>query len=179
MTNPNRIQVTLFAASHDFELVDIIPIFHGWIREKTVPGLLIDVADYKHVPNGPGILLIGHEGDYGLAQRHGRLRLSHTRKLCRTAPEGSALPLKEEVTAAVNALELAAAALEAEPTLGLHFSRATVEVALLDRLRTPNSAAASAQLLPSVQTALGGAAIRQLSHDPRWPLSFEVTAASA
>jgi len=36
-----------------------------------VPGLLIDVADYAHVPDGPGVILIGHDVDYGIMNRHG------------------------------------------------------------------------------------------------------------
>ena len=29
-----------------------IEIFHEWIRLKTLPGILLDVADYRHVPFG-------------------------------------------------------------------------------------------------------------------------------
>ena len=31
--------------------------------------MLIDVADYRHVPAGPGVLLIGHEANYSLDNR--------------------------------------------------------------------------------------------------------------
>ena len=31
-----------------------IEIFHGWIKEEAFDELLIDVADYRHVPDGPG-----------------------------------------------------------------------------------------------------------------------------
>ncbi len=41
-----------------------IPIFHTWIRESAVPNeVLIDVADYMHMAEGPFALLVGHYRD--------------------------------------------------------------------------------------------------------------------
>ncbi len=41
-----------------------IPIFHTWIREAKVPNeVLIDVADYMHMTEGPFSLLVGHYRD--------------------------------------------------------------------------------------------------------------------
>ena len=45
---------------------DFVPLFHGWIQGRGLDGTPIDVADYKHVPDGPGIMLIGHEADRSL-----------------------------------------------------------------------------------------------------------------
>ena len=40
----------------------LIPLFHDWIRNNVMDDhLMIDVADYRHVPNGPGVMLIAHE----------------------------------------------------------------------------------------------------------------------
>lgn len=50
------------------EVADAIPVFHRWIQEKALPGLWLDVADYSHVPAGPGIQLIGHEAYIRLEQ---------------------------------------------------------------------------------------------------------------
>ena len=36
----------------------IIPVFHKWIREQSIDELLIDVADYTHLPTGPNALLV-------------------------------------------------------------------------------------------------------------------------
>ena len=45
-------------------LEPLIPVFHGWIENQVAKDeLLIDVADYSHVPAGPGIVLIGHEAN--------------------------------------------------------------------------------------------------------------------
>ena len=46
-----------------FELADAVAVFHQWIRDGVCPEMLIDVADYRHVPAGPGVLLIGHRGE--------------------------------------------------------------------------------------------------------------------
>src|SRR3569623_1750694 len=48
------------------DILDLIPIYHRWIQDKALDDLLIDVADYSHVPAGPGVMLIAHEGNYAL-----------------------------------------------------------------------------------------------------------------
>ena len=58
----------------------IIPVFHRWIQESAVPGLLIDVADYTHLVDGPSVLLVAHEANYALDGIGGRPGLSYTRK---------------------------------------------------------------------------------------------------
>ena len=64
--------------------------------------LLIDVADYLHVHNGPGIMLIGHEADYSLDNRAGRLGLLYNRKeqLDGTTQEKLAQAARAALTAA-------------------------------------------------------------------------------
>jgi len=40
----------------------VINEFHKWVKEQQPSQLHLDVADYSHVPDGPGILLVGfHE----------------------------------------------------------------------------------------------------------------------
>jgi hypothetical protein len=46
-------------------LLDLIPIYHRWIQNSLLEGLLIDVADYSHVHQGPGVMIIAHDGNYG------------------------------------------------------------------------------------------------------------------
>ncbi len=57
-----------------------IEVFHRWIREQATNELLIDVADYRHVPSGPGVLLVGFEADYGMDNTGGRYGLRYNRK---------------------------------------------------------------------------------------------------
>ena len=60
---------------------DFIPVFHKWIQDKSLPGhLLIDVADYSHIPDGPGIMLIAHEGYVSLDQENQKPGLLYMRK---------------------------------------------------------------------------------------------------
>ena len=57
-----------------------VTVFHRWIQTGAVNGLLIDVADYTHLPTGPSVLLVGHEGNYALDCRGGRPGLYYYRK---------------------------------------------------------------------------------------------------
>src|SRR4029077_10076795 len=50
----------------EVDLEPLIPIFHGWIQGRVCDELLLDIADYRHVPAGPGVVLIGHEADYSV-----------------------------------------------------------------------------------------------------------------
>jgi hypothetical protein len=59
---------------------DLIPIFHQWIQKDMVGGLLIDVADYTHLIDGPRVLLVGYEGNYSLDYRNNRPGLCYYRK---------------------------------------------------------------------------------------------------
>lgn len=48
-------------------LEGVVPIFHQWIQDKSIANhQLIDVADYRHVVGGPGVMLIAHEGNFSL-----------------------------------------------------------------------------------------------------------------
>src|SRR5512141_809613 len=58
----------------------VIPLFHTWIQGQVFEELLLDIADYSHVPDGPGVVLIGHEADYALDNTDGRLGVRYNRK---------------------------------------------------------------------------------------------------
>ena len=80
---PRRVSVKFFANPQPGSALDLAPyigLFHQFIQEKSVEGLLIDVADYTHVPDGPGILLVGHDVDYGIDLAGGRAGLLTVRK---------------------------------------------------------------------------------------------------
>lgn len=63
------------------EVLDFTSIFHELIQNQAVADhLLIDVADYTHVPAGPGLLLVGHEADFSLDLKENRLGLFYYRK---------------------------------------------------------------------------------------------------
>ena len=60
---------------------DFVPVFHRWIQTRAVPDhQLIDVADYAHVKDGPGTVLISHEANFHADLGGGRLGLLYARK---------------------------------------------------------------------------------------------------
>jgi len=60
---------------------EVVPVFHNFIQTHGVPDhLLIDVADYEHVPNGPGTVLVSHEANIHLDLADGRPGLLYVRK---------------------------------------------------------------------------------------------------
>ena len=60
---------------------EFVPVFHSWIQTHAVADhLLIDVSDYDHVPNGPGTLLVAHEGNFYMDRGEGRQGLVYQRK---------------------------------------------------------------------------------------------------
>jgi hypothetical protein len=122
----------------------IIPILHGWIQSRVVlnqddPELLIDVADYRHVHHGPGIVLIGHEADYAIDNTDGRLGLRYNRKAQLTAAGPSRND--EKLTQAIRAALTAAKHLEEDTRLNgkLHFNGHDIEIFINDRLLVPTN----------------------------------------
>ena len=60
---------------------DFIPVFHSWIQDKAVEDhLLIDVADYSHIQDGPGVMLVAHEGNFSLDQESQQPGIMYMRK---------------------------------------------------------------------------------------------------
>ena len=128
----------------------VIPIFHRWIQEEAVPGLLIDVADYTHLDSGPSVLLVAHEANYALDTGGGRPGLSYLRK------QTSGATLADRLAAAANALITAGRRLEQAtsdlPGGGITFQGNEIEIVANDRLRAPRTPAAGAALHDAVAT---------------------------
>jgi hypothetical protein len=118
-------------------LEPLIPVFHNWIEAQNGDELLIDVADYTHVPAGPGIVLIGHEGNYSVDNTDNRLGVRYNRK----ATFGGSN--QECLAQAARAALTACWRLEAEPRLGgsFRFNGQDIEIFVNDRLIAPNNAA--------------------------------------
>jgi hypothetical protein len=118
-------------------LEPLIPVFHNWIEAQNGDELLIDVADYTHVPAGPGIVLIGHEGNYSVDNTDNRLGVRYNRK----ATFGGSN--QECLAQAARAALTACRRLEAEPRLGgsFRFNGQDIEIFVNDRLIAPNNAA--------------------------------------
>jgi hypothetical protein len=121
----------------DTDLEPLIPVFHSWIESQNGDELLIDVADYTHVPAGPGIVLIGHEGNYSVDNARNRLGVRYNRK---AVLDGSN---QDRLIQATRAALTACRRLEAEPRLGgrFRFNGQDIEIFINDRLAAPNNAA--------------------------------------
>lgn len=140
-----RVQVKLFASKPASDPLDLVPIFHRWIREDKVPGeLLIDVADYTHVWQGPGILLVGHGIDlyYDLGEDRPGILFARKREL-----EGD---LK---TRLVDALRRTLSACKELENDGLEFQASEVLVRVPDRLHAPNDDDAFTAFVPVLEDA--------------------------
>ncbi len=127
-----------------------IEIFHGWIKEEAFDELLIDVADYRHVPDGPGVLLIAHEADYAMDNNAGRWGLLYNRK----APvDGSN---EERICQAIRSAAAACRRLEEELAAEgpLRFSRQEFDVSINDRALAPNTPETFAAVQPELEAAL-------------------------
>ena len=126
----------LAADAAEVEPEHFIPVFHRWITESVLPELLIDVADYSHVHEGPGVLLVGHDAIYAYDLSRGEPGLLYSRRR-ETGPElqgigGLDRRLRSLLAAAFRACDL----IEAEPQLGgrVVFDRHRLELRVNDRL---------------------------------------------
>lgn len=172
-----HINIKLYLNNTDTDVAEVIPVFHNWIQGQIFDELLIDVADYRHVHHGPGLMLIGHEADYSLDQTDGTLGLLYNRK----APlSGTNL---DRLTQATRAALVAAQKLEADPRLNgkLSFNGQDIQVIINDRLLAPNNEPTRAAVEPDLKTfaaKLFGHSEYSLSFntDPRRLLSATVHA---
>lgn len=149
-----RVSLKLFVQEREAERsVDprgLVPIFHRWIQTQAVDGLLIDVADYAHLPEGPGAVLIAHEGNYAFDGGRGRPGLQYSRK---HALDG---PLAARLEGICRILLKAARLLEDDPAVRgrLAFRGDELELVANDRLLAPNTAAIFTALAPAVDAFL-------------------------
>jgi hypothetical protein len=171
-----RIGAKLYA--EDPEAIDLeafIPLFHGWIQERALDGVPIDVADYGHVPDGPGVMLIGHEADRSLDLGEGRPGALYQRK---RDGEGS---LEDRLAAVIEAADGLADDIEDDPAAaGVRFGRDEILLRVTDRLAAPNDDATLDALRPAIEAAVTrtrpgrAASIARVTEDPRGPFRARV-----
>ena len=168
--------VKVFAKHADgVKLSDAILVFHRWIQDGVFPETLIDVADYSHVPAGPGVLLIGHEANYSLDNSRNRLGLLYARK---TASDASAERVLDQ---SYDAALAACRCLEQETDFRgrLTFDPEEIEVTLNDRLLHPNTDEGWEAVRPEATDFLdrrfgGGHTLQRVVADPRERLTFTI-----
>jgi|SRR5579871_637822 len=166
-----KIGVKIFVANpQGVKLRDFIGVFQRWIQQQEIAGhQLIDVHDYSHVENGPGILLVAVEGNFSMDVEGGRLGLFYYRK--RPLDGGFEANLKSILQTTLDACKL----LESEAELnGIKFDTQEILVVANDRLLAPNDAAMRTKLEPLIARTIGKATFAPQSNDLRERLAFVV-----
>jgi hypothetical protein len=155
--------------------VKLVPVFQSWIQMHAVEDhLAIDVADYEHVPDGPGTVLVTHEANFSLDSGGGRPGLLYQRKQPLPGSFG------ERLATVFRAVLQGAARLEENP--GLAFRTDETSFRIADRLLAPNTAETFAGLKPELEAFLRklfGSATFQLEHKASAEKLFEVAIKSA
>jgi hypothetical protein len=172
-----RLQLKIYLEpSEHFELEALIPVFHRFIRDQVIKELMIDVVDYSHVPNGPGVVLIGHAADYYVGELDGRFGLVYSRK--RAAPAAETR-LEDALRRVVNAARL----LEQESTLKLRFRTNEFNLKLTDRLHAANDeatfASVKAEVAPLFARIFGGTVAVEHVVEERGPLGLGIKTSAA
>ncbi len=148
---PFRMQIKYFVENPSaIELTPFIGVFQRWIQQQNLGELLVDVTDYGHVFEGPGVILIGHESDYGMDKGGGRLGLLYTRK------RGAEDTLHKQLVTAFHLALTACRLLESEPYFkgALKFRTDEAEIRLVDRLQYPNRPATFEAARDDIRAAL-------------------------
>jgi hypothetical protein len=142
-----HINVKLFLdPAPSLDLWEVVPVFHSWIQTQLWEELLIDVADYRHVPAGPGIVLVGHEADYCVDNGENRLGLRYNRK---TKVSGTN---QDRLCQALKAALMACERLEVDDRLEgqIRFGRSELKVFVNDRLLVPNVQSSYESIEPEI-----------------------------
>ena len=135
--------------SEGIDFGDFIEVFNRWIQDQLMAGhLLIDVHDYRHVQHGPGVLLVGHQGNFSLDFGEGRPGLLYYRK----QPLGN--DLSSNLRTVLATLVRACRLLRDSSGVELKFGTGELSVFANDRLLAPNRRDASASFQEAVSGVL-------------------------
>lgn len=143
-----HVNVKLYVDGDESVLEPLVPVFHRWIVEKPFEELLLDVADYRHVYAGPGVVLIGHQANYSVDNTSNELGVLYNRKT--TFGGSNQDRLRQATRAALTACQR----LEAEPNLAgkIRFGQNRLEIVVNDRLLAPNVPETKAAFEPELKT---------------------------
>lgn len=147
----HKFGIKFFAAdAGKIDILKLIPVYHRWIQQSSLEDLLIDVADYSHVPAGPGVMLIAHEGNYALDETgHERGVLYYSKhRVAGELPERFARVAGKALKAARLMSE------DAELEGALKVPGNSLQFFANDRLVAPNTDAAYAELEPALKSFL-------------------------
>ena len=141
--------------SLQIDIESFVPLFHNWIQEDRIPNhIMVDVVDYKHIPDGPGIMIIAHEGYFSLDFEDNELGLLYMRK----TQLGD--NVSETLSAIQQILDFAVELIKIDSTIGekIEFSD---EYQLLsnDRFEFPNNPESKKKLLQAASGVFSDAVL--------------------
>jgi hypothetical protein len=136
-------------ASSDLDLDVLLTIFGRWRLEEGEE--VIDLADYAHIDQGPGCLLISHRWQFGIDQAAGKRGLFYS---TRKDLSGS---LADRFAQAIQGLVTKSARLLAEKEFPstAKILCGELEIIANDRMLLPNTDASDAEVRPELDKTLG------------------------
>jgi hypothetical protein len=171
-----RLNVKFFAADGCAVALDaFVGVFNAWIQGSE--GEYYDLADYGHVPAGPGVILVADEANISIDNNGDRLGLLYSRK---RPLDGTN---REKLTASVVAALAYCRRLEEEPALDgrMRFRGDEALIIVNDRLRAPNNEETFSVLKPEIEAfaklLYGGAPfVLEREPDPRKRFTVRIKA---
>lgn len=155
----------------DFNEESLIGVLQGWIRDEKLAGTLIDVVDYRHVPEGPGIMLVTYEMNY-MMEHQGGYGLYVQRKVGAVNSHAEAIADLVQAAATFGTLLAKETGVTLKGNEFLYISN--------DRLNAPNTDAAFAEVKTDLEAALqkiyGGKSltIERVQNNPKERLTLAV-----
>lgn len=107
----------------------VFKVFNEWIPNS--PEVFVDVADYRHVEDGPLYILVGHFTDYSIDHSDRRLGFRYSRK--RGLEGDSASNLKQSFS------EMLQKFIQAENELGFDFDMSEIHFSVNERSYASNN----------------------------------------
>ena len=135
------------------DIESFVPLFHNWIQEDRIPNhIMVDVANYKHIPDGPGIMLIAHEGHFSLDFEDNDLGLLYMRK----TPLGD--NISETLSSIQQILDFAVELIKIDSAIGekIEFSD-EYQLVSNDRFEFPNDPESEKKLLQAASEVFNDA----------------------
>jgi len=135
---------------------EFVHVFHSWIQQNRITDhLVIDVADYEHVPDGPGTLLVTLEANFSTDLEAGRLGLLYVRK--RPIPNSDSFAQRLRIV--LRSVVQAAKWLQEDPSLAgkLKFRTDELQFRIYDRLLAPHAPETFAAVKGDLEKLVAGA----------------------
>jgi hypothetical protein len=174
-----KINIKFFIAEPSpVSLEPLIGIFNAWIQASD--GDYYDLADYSHVPAGPGVVLVAHDANISIDNNDNRLGLLYNRKRPLAGDND------EKLAAAFTEALAYCRRIEEEPLLrgNIRFRGEEAIVTVNDRLSAPNNDETFTALRPEIEKIarrLFGSAdfVVEKEPDPRRRFAVRIRAAAS